>query len=201
MPINHKYKILFIHIPKCGGTSIEKFFDMMDRKLLYYDLNAFKFDGVDFAMQHLTPKYLKQHEISSEIYHSYTKFTIVRNPYRRVVSEYMWRHKSKKNKTEPDFYKWMRNYYKTIDNDHKLKQVDFIYDENGNKEVDYIMRLENITTEFPKFLDFISYKEEKKLQIINSTKSDEYKYLLSDRCKEFIYDFYEEDFKMLNYKK
>ena len=68
-------KIIFVHIPRTGGTSIENFFD---------------FKGTDFGnpetAQHQTIKeYKKNYNIKK-----YFTFTFVRNPWDRLVSWYIW---------------------------------------------------------------------------------------------------------------
>ena len=69
--ISHEHKFIFIHIPKCGGTSIERFFKMK----------------LPRQGAHLNLKYYKK---NTENYETYFKFTIVRNPWDKMVSEYKW---------------------------------------------------------------------------------------------------------------
>lgn len=65
--VNHDLKLVFIHIPKCAGTSINRMFDM----------KPYGFSG------HAPIKY---HEDLLD--KGYRAFTIVRNPYDRAVSLY-----------------------------------------------------------------------------------------------------------------
>lgn len=93
------YRILFVHIPKCGGQTIEETFL---RSFGYNWKNRDRFlmrsRGIDehgpprFA--HLTlDEYIDFGWISSEEFSKFTSFTVVRNPYARVISTYkfLWR--------------------------------------------------------------------------------------------------------------
>jgi hypothetical protein len=71
---SHKYRCIFIHVPKVAGTSIERALEMADRGHLPWYFYA---DGY--------PEYWNQ----------YTSFTAVRNPWDRLVSAY--RHAVMKN--------------------------------------------------------------------------------------------------------
>lgn len=187
MPINKSHKILFIHIPKCGGTSIEKFFQMQSASLFFMEKDIYKIDGVSYAPQHLTPKQLKAYPFWNE----YFKFTIVRNPYHRVLSEYLW------TKNKPDlnkFNNWLDTYYSVIDKDHKLSQVDYL-----DNDIDMIIKLENINKEFDILLDKINWQGDRTLYKHNSTNSSNHYNLLNDETKSKIYNLYKEDFKQLNY--
>lgn len=73
--IVEKSKILFVHIPRTGGSSVEKFFD-------------YKFNGKwnTRNAQHCTlQEYSEDYDLED-----YFTFTIVRNPWDRLLSWYLW---------------------------------------------------------------------------------------------------------------
>ncbi len=84
MPLSHRYKAIFIHIPKTAGTSIytvlaipqnEKHFYSASKKIPSY--------------QHFTPLQLRN-KLPNHIWNQYYKLTVVRNPFDRVVSDYRY---------------------------------------------------------------------------------------------------------------
>ena len=96
MPIFTKQKLCFIHIPKTAGTSIFehlKINEPVHTNLLHtYDGIRSKKTGK--TSQHLT--YLELHQEIKNL-NEYTLFTVVRNPYTRIVSEYIWGQKRLKH--------------------------------------------------------------------------------------------------------
>ena len=68
---------MFIHIPRTGGTSIEKFFDF----------KATDFGNMETAQHHTLREYKKHYNIKK-----YFTFTFVRNPWERLVSWFIWSH-------------------------------------------------------------------------------------------------------------
>ena len=113
MPISHKHKAIFVHIPKCAGTTIEHYLlsDLMEKrqknkqksKWMYAKkylwgggpgANMFwnghwKHNEWTDAVQHLPIKYI-QRVVDDKTYNNYYKFTFVRNPWARAVSDYYW---------------------------------------------------------------------------------------------------------------
>lgn len=75
--ILHDSKIIFIHIPRTGGTSVEKHFGFKHQ-------HGWKPE----TAQHLTLKEYSNHYDVND----YFKFTLVRNPWDRLVSWYLWAH-------------------------------------------------------------------------------------------------------------
>ena len=69
MAISHKHKLIFVHNPKCAGTSIINYFDMEDW-------------GHQHAVN-LKEKY-------SEYWDEYKKFVVIRNPWDRFYSCYRY---------------------------------------------------------------------------------------------------------------
>jgi hypothetical protein len=79
--ICHKYKTIFIHIPKTGGTSIEEMFGFVKYIEKY---NAF--EEISQPGKHWTARINKH--ARKECWENYFKWTIVRNPWQKEWSYY-----------------------------------------------------------------------------------------------------------------
>lgn len=84
MPVSHQYKAIFIHIPKTAGTSIYTVLSIPQNERHFY--SAAKRIP---SYQHLTPTQL-QRKLPRNIWNQYYKFTVVRNPFDRAVSDYRY---------------------------------------------------------------------------------------------------------------
>jgi hypothetical protein len=69
MAISHTHKLIFVHNPKCAGTSIIRYFDMED----WGHANA-----------------SESKDRYSKYWDEYKKFTVVRNPWDRFYSNYRY---------------------------------------------------------------------------------------------------------------
>ena len=78
--ICHKNKIIFIHIPKCAGKSVEK--ALFNREVYNSSANHATVDT--FVERH-----------GEDIWNEYTTFAVVRNPWDRLVS--WWASSSREN--------------------------------------------------------------------------------------------------------
>jgi len=79
---SHKYKLIYFHIPKCAGVSV--------RRAIGIDKSTHPFPhkNVSTALA-IDVRYTT----NDDIYNSYHKFSIVRNPFERMVSLYSFRKK------------------------------------------------------------------------------------------------------------
>lgn len=156
--ISHKYKIIYIHIPKCGGTSIEKLFEVAPFNPIqpdYYNLVGWC-PKRKLYMQHATAQELLDLElVEKNIFDSYTKFAVVRNPYSRALSDYYWHLNSTGGKGT--LYEYLRSkgvfkkfhYSSGKINDytsHIKNQFEYITID-GECVVDKIIRFENLKIE------------------------------------------------------
>ena len=199
MVLCHEKKCIFIHIPKTGGTSIEQFIkDNGKNNLLFLGVKNGR------SLHHLRGHELKL--IIPYIYKKYFKFSIIRNPYDRLLSEYYWTPivnlgykygKSKKHFLE-NVSEIVKNkkYFENINNDHFIPQYSFLYNKN-KLLVDQLFKYED--------LDWVSKYLKKKLNIsrefpyLNKTsiKKEEW----NEEEKKIIYDLYQIDFLYFGYQK
>ena len=84
MPI-YNHKLLHIHIPKTGGTTITE--NLKDRgvNIQFYDKGSKKEYG-NVSPQHMTISYTEKFFDLDEI----KSFAVIRDPWHRTVSEYVW---------------------------------------------------------------------------------------------------------------
>ncbi len=94
MPISHKHKCLFIHIPKTGGTSIESALGMFgdwkieDKQKLFGLIQSPELKKLGFISNFLQHVTLEQSYKINPISVNYISFSFVRNPWDKMVSIY-----------------------------------------------------------------------------------------------------------------
>jgi len=188
-------KIIFIHVPKCGGTTVE-----YELKLNNSSNGYGIVDGK--ARQHWTWKDYINH-LGEEKYNKYHKFSIVRHPYTRIVSEYYWcfvpGHGARYESLDSfiDFCADVverKAYSETVFNDHYMPQHLYIF-ENGELKVNELYKLE----EYDKVVKYLN-----SLGVENVGKHETGRYPkieLTQKQRMRVYQIYSEDFRLLNYKR
>lgn len=92
--ISHKHKFIFIHVPKCGGTSIERFFlDMYNIDCNWsHPIGWWKSIPDIQLQQYMIGKmsHVPLQSYSPHLRDKYFTFSFVRNPWSRVVSKYRY---------------------------------------------------------------------------------------------------------------
>jgi len=130
MPYSDQLETVFLHIPKTGGTTIK-------RLLGIHQFNSENPELIP-SPQHLTCALLRE-KMGSEKYDSYFKFTFVRNPWTRLVSEYFWRQGAPKRRLDMTFSEFtkyaedvVRNgrFYDRKFDDHFIPQIEYTSDVN-----------------------------------------------------------------------
>tara|TARA_R100000655_G_C2996228_1_gene193763 strand:- start:1852 stop:2463 length:612 start_codon:yes stop_codon:yes gene_type:complete len=203
MPISHNHKAIFIHIPKTAGTSVEKVLGIggeMPGKLRSHRME--NINGVKFAPQHYTASMLKEHPYVKEFWNDYFKFSVVRHPYTRVLSEWFWvRGKTAKGLkwNSKKFTIHLSTFYEKLNNDHKLPQATYLY-ENDECLVDRVFRFENL---LPINTVLKRRCNVKKIlpHIQKSSNKPDYVKELTKAHKDFIYEIYKDDFEKFNYQR
>lgn len=175
--ISHKHRCVFVHIPKCGGQSVEHLF--VQENCLTWDTRA----GLLLRpnddprrgpprLAHLTwQDYIKFGYISAELMHEYTTFSVVRNPYKRVQSLYgflgydaaisferfVTEVLTKQIEGKGDLYWFVR------------PQHEYLCSEDGSVKVDQVIKLEEINKQLPRFLRSLGI-EKQSIPHVNKAK-------------------------------
>tara|TARA_Y100000389_G_C17412268_1_gene491640 strand:+ start:61 stop:717 length:657 start_codon:yes stop_codon:yes gene_type:complete len=193
MPISFKHKFKFIHIPKTGGSSVEVIFDLMHEENLYVPRWTHNHQGCLFAPQHFTHSMIDFY--TKNEYEDWFSFTIVRDPYIRTISEFLYTHRLK-TFNEDDFNEWLDGDLLEFNMEHTLPQSTFI-----DKPVDMILKLENINEDWGKLMDKLGTD----FRMINDNDSRINKRKifngLKQSTKNKIYNIFKEDFDRFGYER
>lgn len=210
--INHQHKFIFIHIPKCAGSSIRDFYfnaPKLDWKTPNYDLLYGWCPKRKLHLQHATSQQLLETElISEEVFKTYFKFTFVRNPYDRSYSDYLWVQRDRKITGSFKDYIFAKGSFDYILNnqenkeyrgDHVLPQTDFFYTE-GEYKINFLGRFENLQDDLKllnKELEFRKpFTQHSKK---NKKRFSHYSFFYTGTKKRWVEEKYHKDLSLLNY--
>lgn len=207
--ISHKHKVIFIHIPKCAGSSIKDFiFDnpKLDWRIPHYDVLYGWCPKRKIHLQHATSdQLLDLGLVSKNNWNDYFKFTFVRNPYDRAYSDYLWIQEDRNIKgsfkdyitKSGDFKKVLsNNSVKEYRGDHLLQQTDFF----DFKQMDFIGKFENIDDDINQLKDILHLDK----NFDNHAKKSEhrkyhYSLFFNKNKKQLVEKYFKNDIDLLDY--
>ena len=209
--ISFLHKTIFIHIPKCAGQSVEETFlndiglDWVKHRHLF---GCFKkpstwSNNFPDRLAHLTAyEYFDLDFINKETFSQFYKFSIVRDPFDRVVSA--WKDLTKgidSNKKDINFFILNILPKHVSENNYFLKsQKDYLFDPKTDKIlVDNIFKIDELKSNWEK----VKIATGVKLDLTYRNKSKDIKIDVSENCKDLIKELYNEDYyllKNINYK-
>ena len=210
MPVFPDSKSIFVHINKCAGTSRgDLFFSKGQRNPtnLYggVDKNGFNRYGESGALHHLSAKNVKI-ALGDDVFNQYFKFTFVRDPWRRAVSQYCY------TKSRPDIQRWIGvqkgfsfiEYLKAIlkcpNHVQFQPQHKFIYND-GKLFVDFVGRLESMNADIKTLCGFLKIPVPKFIPNANSRPPKDYRLFYGAQEESLVLEKYSKDFELLNYSK
>lgn len=207
--LSHKYKCIFVHIPKCGGSSIEKILWPSEAERTASNLwrgfiskyhNKYQTGG----LQHLQASQIKL-ELTKEVFNTYFKCSIVRNPWDKAVSQFEYMKKRKDLRdyigmSENDSFKKylsliQRNIHVQWDVQHK-----FIVDNNEKLMVDFVGKFESFESDVSKILGKLKIVGIDKIPHVNKSIRSHYKDYYDSESREIIQYLYKKDIELFGYK-
>lgn len=213
-----QFNSYFIHVPKAGGSSIEKFFFNLaglqpDMHNVFGSLGRKEAAKWHFGnrvpglrhseTQHMTVWDCKKFEVKEFLNADYT-FSIVRNPWDRFISEVFWK-RERLNMKNHTFQDQLVLQALCCDNNlnnnlrpHNTPQWKFIYDEWGHQGVDDVFKLEELDKAEKKLSEV--FNTHVKFPHINTTKRNHYDEYLTEDLKKHLYPVIKDDLEIFGYE-
>lgn len=210
--ICHKYKCIFIEVPKTGSTSIRSILGIPPNphaniwQTRYELQNYWTHHGG--ALNHvLAGLYLllpakKRNEIGTRIFQSYFKFGFVRNPWDRVVSMYERREGLQigRNMTFEEFVDWVQFASSTcIHPVPHRNQFDWFVDPHGNVLVDFIGRFENLEQDWARIAEKLGIDKPLPHENRNPRRSRHYTEYYTARTRDLVAERFRVDIEFFGY--
>lgn len=208
--IFHAHRCIFVHIPRTGGTSVENLLwpgsaatrRESDLWMGFVDEhhNKYQTDG----LQHLFATHIRA-EVGADVFSRYFKFTIVRNPWDKAVSQFMFMNKNKREKLrnfvgmrQGDSFKRYLELAARTTHVHWEPQVKFLRDSNGEWLVDYIGRYENFSGSVSHVLRSVGL-DATAIPHENRSNRGPYQDYYDDESREMVAQLYADDIEAFSY--
>ncbi len=214
MLLSHKYRFLFVHIAKTGGTSVRAALQKYRWRDPYYipQFIASKMSGlVRHEVGIKFPRHSKivaaKEMLPHDFFEGLFKFAFVRNPWDLQVSSYHHIRRERPHLMEGrddfiSFTRWKldpeRPYQYHIDTSIEL-QSDYLIDLHGKVIVDFIGHYENLQEDFNEACRRIGIKPFDLPHKRKAKDRDDYRRYYDDETAELVAAHFRKDIELLGY--
>jgi len=184
-------QFIFVHVQKTAGKSI--------RLAL----------GLKGGADHRTAKTLRN-ETDANIWNNSFKFSFVRNPWDRVVSAYFYRiqggngsdNDQKMAEIYPEnfelFCEQIKQFQSLENESMFICQKEWITDNDKNKIIDFVGRVENIQNDFDIICNRLN-RPKVQLPHVNQSEHNSYRDIYNPKTRKLIGNAYQEDIEYFKY--
>ncbi len=203
MLVNHKRKLVFIHIPKNAGTTF--------KSVLYSTHGDVEWERPFTDEKKYTHSPLKSFYASFPESNDYKVITIIRNPYERAVSWYSYyrtptyynRHPQMRalHYAQQPFLEFLKWYNRSFKSKWEMLPQVWWYTHKNKLHSDYQIRFENLEQDINKVSNELDMDI---IKIPHNNKSSESFNIDDVYCDEsitIVNRWYKEDFEKLGYEK
>ncbi len=181
---------LFIHVPKTGGNAIKT--TRLFHESIFFGHASIR-DVIAWGKKYKT------------------SYTIVRNPYDRLVSAFFYLQQGgeknnkrdlqrmKKQQKYKSFKEFVKNLHEFIEETHYKPQYTFLTDNNNKLKVAHILKQESLNDDYIKLQQLYGYSPIS-LSKVNTSKHEDYNQYYDDETRRTVQEVYRKDFEILNYK-
>jgi hypothetical protein len=198
--ISTNKKIIFLHIPKTAGTSVETAFRtrvggniIMGGKQTPWDYHTS----------------VRSYEEKLPDFDKYFVFTFVRNPWDRLYSWFaMLMNNQKITITDDKFHKWILEDCHSMSSAfpkgagkmcaQKIPQLEYMKDSEGKNRVDFIGKLEDIGKDFPKVCIQMGINSHR-LPHLKRGRHKPYRQAYNEETKQFVQRHHKSDIEAFGY--
>jgi hypothetical protein len=149
------YNCVFVHVPKTAGQSIEQFFMNLlaldwkeDREALYLHNNDDPALGTEKLAHLSASEYVDCGHMTQQEFSGFFKFSFVRNPWNRILSEYRYRNYFHHHSFRDFVFNKMPKPGFDDKYRHVMPQYDMLHDKDGRLLVDFVGRFETLQRDF-----------------------------------------------------
>lgn len=208
MLISDQKKFIFVHISKTAGTSIRaalepysietptgKWHSFLRRFDLPKSYHRYKFSRHAFLSE-------ADQKMPNELYQSYFKFAVVRNPWDRLVSSYHSHHGLKVELNAKRKYQEPVSFFEHIEKQHKRNnfQLARITNLTGDLDLDFTLRFENLETDVEQLADKLGVDIQLPHRNHSLREKGSYQDYYDQQSKDYVAKYWAKEIELLNYQ-
>ncbi len=190
--ISFQHKFIFVHVGRTGGTSFERAAGIP----VTTDLRTSHLGNTDFGEKHKNLEYYNLNYPAE--FDTFFKFTIVRNPFERLVSRWLWRTMVIKEDKWRNFSEFIVSLPSTSKYSEFFKLPGLSINESITR-FDYIGRFEKLDEAYA-FLSNRFNIPKNSILHTNKTGLQNYRDFYTPTTINLVREIYEIDLKLFNYE-